>query len=397
MSKSKILLLSTAYLPYVGGSELAIKNITDRIDDIEFDLITAKLDKNSQNKERIGNIIVYRVGSFWGSLNILLPKVILPLAVFLKAVRLLKNNNYKLIHAYQASGAAGAGWLLKFFYPRLPFLITMQEGKDLRKQSFLIRFFRGLILKKANYATAISHYLKNYILSINKDIEVNIIPNGVDIVNFSKDYSYGDLASLDNKLGLKPDDKVIISVSRLVSKNGIDLLIEAMAMLTTKDLSHQGHGEESKGQKASYKLLITGEGPLEEDLKLKVKSLKLEDKIIFAGTISQKDLPLYLRISDVFARPSRSEGLGSAFLEAMAAGIPVIGTKVGGIPDFLEDRKTGLFCSLEPKDIAFKIRVILENDKLREEIAQNGKKMILDRYDWNKIAVEFKNLYFKIN
>ncbi len=310
----------------------------------------------------------------------LLPKNFLPLLIFFRAVKLLKQNNYMAVHAFQASGAAGAGWLLKYFYPKLPFIVTLQEGKNLHEQGLLINFFRKLILKRADRATAISQYLKNYILEINKNLKVEVIPNGVDVDDFSRNFSYGELTDLENKLGIKPDDKVIISVSRLVPKNGLDLLIQALAVL-------------NKDDRDAYKLVLVGNGLLEESLKSQVKSLGLGDKIIFTGLVENQDLPRYLKISDVFVRPSRSEGLGISFLEAMAANVPIVATKIGGIPDFLEDRKTGLFCSGEPEDIAFKIRIILENDKLRGELVSNAKALVAEKYNWDIIADKFRKLY----
>jgi len=361
---------------------LAIKNITDRITNFEFDLITAR-PGNVPEYERIGNVNVFRVGGFFSLSKLILPKLTLPISVFLKARTLLKANDYKFLHAYQASGAAGAGWLLKFFYSRITFMVTLQEGKNLSSQGFLINFFRNLIIRKADYATAISKYLANYISQVNKNLRAEVIPNGVDVDNFSKEFSYGETTELENKLGIKADDKVIISVSRLVEKNGLDLLIDALNVLN----------ERYKVQGTRYKLLIVGGGPLKESYKLQVTSYKLQDQVIFAGSVGYDDLPIYLKISDVFVRPSRSEGLGSAFLEAMAAGVPIIGTKVGGIPDFLEDRRTGLFTKLDPEDIASKIFILFENTALRHDIIRNGSNLVREKYNWDKIAIQFKELY----
>lgn len=378
--KSKILILSSAYLPHIGGSELAIKNITDRLPDFDFDIITARLDKSTPKHEKLGNVSVFRVGGALSPIGFLLPKTFLPLTAFWEARKLIKNNRYIAVHAFQASGAAGAGWLLKYYYPELPFIITLQEGKNLKGQGPIVNFFRGLIIKKADFATAISNYLKDYILRIDKELKVEIIPNGVDFNDFSKKFSYGELTDMDNRLGIKPDDKVIISASRFVPKNGLDLLVKAVAEL-------------NKDRQFSYKLILAGDGKQKEELKKLAEELKIKDKIIFAGVVAQNDLPLYLKISDVFVRPSLSEGLGIAFLEAMAAGVPIIGTRVGGIPDFLEDRRTGLFCTLEPKDIAFKIRIVLENDKLREEMINNAAALVREKYDWDNIAKDFRKLY----
>ena len=372
------MILSSAYLPLIGGSELAIKNITDRLPDFDFDLITARFDKKNPKNEKIGNVNVYRVG--FGSK---LDKFLLPVLGLIKAKEIKRKG--MILHGYQASYGAGAAWLIKLFNPNIPFIITIQEGKELGRQNFMIRFFRGMILKKADYATAISQYLRNYILQIKPDLKTDLIPNGVDIDNFSHQYSYGELTDLENKLGIMPDDKVIISVSRLVYKNGIDLLIKSLAIVKKKNTG------------VSYKLLLAGDGGLEKDLKKLTAELGLEDDVIYAGTVEPKDLPLYLKISDVFVRPSRSEGLGTAFLEAMAAGLPAIGPRVGGIPDFLEDRKTGLICKLEPEDIASRINVIFENEKLRQDIIENSQRLVKENYSWDIVADKFRELYKKLS
>ena len=85
---------------------------------------------------------------------------------------------------------------------------------------------------------------------------------------------------------------------------------------------------------------------MEERLKQKTKDLGLAGRIHFVGNVDHNKLPEYLWASDVFCRPSLSEGLGNVFLEAMAAGVPIVGTPVGGIPDFLTEGKTGLFCEV---------------------------------------------------
>lgn len=319
---------------------------------------------------------VFRVGWGWSS-----DKFFFPMGGFLKARKLVKHNSYEMVHAYQASYGAGAAWLLRFFNPRLKFILTLQEGKNLEQQGFWINFFRKKIIKKADQITVISNYLKDYAKKFNKNVKITIIPNGVDLDNFSKEYSYGELSELADYLGVKPGEKVIVSVSRLVPKNGVDVLIGAFA-------------EICKPKIINCKLLLVGDGPEGESLKFKAKSLKLGDRVIFAGSVSHDELPKYLKISDVFVRPSRSEGLGSAFLEAMAAGTPVIGTKIGGIPDFLKNNETGLFAEIDnPENLAEKINLILTDKELHEKIIKNAQDLVVQKYDWNKIAIQFKELY----
>lgn len=384
--KSKILMLSTAYLPLIGGSELAIKNITDRLNNFEFHLITGRYLRKLPAYEKIGNVHVYRVGGRLSTVNIFLPKILLPFEIFLKAASLLRKNKYILIHAFQASQAAGGGWLLKLFYPRLPMILTIQEGKELDSQGVLITFFRRLIFKKINAVTAISRYLGEYIKKTRKDLPVLIIPNGVNMENFSGSLSYGDLTALAQSLGLKADEKVILTVSRFVPKNGLDILISAARILNAQ----------CPGLK--YKILLVGNGSSRKDLQKLALDLGVKDKIVFSGEVKHEDVPRFLKISHVFVRPSRSEGLGTAFLEAMAAGIPVIGTPVGGIPDFITDRETGLFCRLnDPADLAKKIQEIIEDNRLRTHLSENGQRLVAEKYDWDSIAGRFRALYESVS
>ncbi len=375
----RVLILTTAYLPQIGGSELAIKNTTDRLPGIHFDLITSRFSKNVSEYEQAGNVNIYRVGNSFSRLNFLLPKSFFPVAVFFKTCQLMRKfGPYNIIHAYQASQAAGGGWLLKWRYPAIPFIITIQEGKDLNQQPWLMKFFRYLIFKKADQATAISNYLARYVESQNQKLPVSVIPNGVDLEKFT-----------NRESRIMNHGKVIITVSRLVEKNGIEDLIEAMTILVNDKSTTNGNWKME-----NPKLLIVGGGSLEKKLKLKVKNLKLESNIEFLGEISNELTLKYLSMADIFVRPSLSEGLGTAFLEAMAAGLPVIGTPVGGIPDFLKDGETGLFCNVgDPQDLAEKIKILLTDSELRIKLINNGRKLVQEKYNWDKIAVEFRKIY----
>jgi glycosyltransferase involved in cell wall biosynthesis len=366
----RVLILTTAYLPQVGGSELAIKNITDRLPGIYFDLITSRSSKNLPEYEKIGAVNVYRVGNSFGLRSFLLPKNFLPIAVFFKACQLIRRyGSYDIIHAYQASQAAGGGWLLRWKYPHVPFIVTVQEGKELNKQSLLTKFFRYLIFRKVDMVTVISDYLAKYVRSQNPKIPVSVIPNGVDLDKFKPISGF--------------DENVVITVSRLVPKNGVKDLVKAMAIVK-KDVG-------------DTKLVIVGSGPLEKEIRQLIKDLDIDDRVIMVGSQSLENVADYLSKAKVFVRPSLSEGLGTAFLEAMAVGLPIIGTPVGGIPDFLKDGETGLFCKIgDSGDIADKIIKLLENPELRNKLVNNGRKLVEEKYSWDLIASKFKDIYARI-
>jgi len=268
--------------------------------------------------------------------------------------------------------------MIKFIFPKIPFLLTMQEGKDLNNQNWLTRFFRQLIIHKADAITVISSYLGDYVRRSDCEGIIRIIPNGVD-ARLYKGMRVGKEA-IRKLWGIPNDAKVVITTSRLVSKNNIAGLIKAISLLSE-----------------NYYLVIIGKGELEDSLKSLVENLEVKSKIIFMGEIAPSKIPTHLKAADVFVRPSFSEGLGNSFLEAMAAGIPVIGSDKGGIRDFLRDGKTGLVCNPDnPNDIAEKITRTLKDGALREKMIQNALDLVSRRYDWQIIAEEYGEVYRKI-
>lgn len=372
-NSKKILIFTTAFRPMTGGSEIAIEEICHRLKDISFDIVTPRYQKSFEKKECVSNICVYRVG-----FGIKLDKYIFPLIGFLKGFILARKNDYMAIHAYQASYGAGAAMLLKYF-STTKFILTLQEGKALTEQNPIIKFFRKIIIKKANIITAISTYLKKFAEKINKKREIIVIPNGVDYEKFIS------TQPIERRtLEINDTDTVIITTSRLVPKNGLATLIRAIKI--------------AKQQIADLKLVVIGSGSLETGLKNLSLELGLSNDVVFLGGKPYSEIPRYLKMADLFIRPSHSEGLGNAFIEAMAAGIPIIGTQVGGIPDFLKDGETGLFCEVgNPKDLAEKITHLLSNQDLMEKLIKNGLELVREKYNWDNIAEKFNQIYHHLN
>ena len=381
----KILIFSTAYLPLVGGAEIAVKELTDRLVGFEFDLITARLDSKLAKKEKIGRITVYRVG-----LGYKFDKFLLPILGLIRAIELNKKNNYKIIWSIMASQASIAAAFFKIFFSDKKLILNLQEGDEedhLKRYALnnellykiLIQPWHLLVFKKADYITALSVDLKNRAEKNGAKATIEIIPNGVDAEKFKVENSELKIKELKNKLNFSESDKIIITVSRLVKKNGVGDLVEAISYLP-----------------ANIKLLVIGGGELEADLKFKISNLKLENRVIMIGAINNEIIPEYLALADVFVRPSLSEGQGISFLEAMTAGVPVIATPVGGIVDFLHDSQTGLFCEVgNPKSIAEKVKIYLENNELTETIKANAKEMVIKNYNWDLITEKIRNVFDK--
>jgi phosphatidylinositol alpha-1,6-mannosyltransferase len=197
-----------------------------------------------------------------------------------------------------------------------------------------------------------------------------------------------DATLLRKTLGLS-DKKVMVCVGRLVHRKGQDKLIQAMPeILKTIPNAH---------------LLLVGDGPYRDYLQKLAEKNGLEKSITFEGRVEFEDLPMYMCVGDIFAMPSRSrlmglevEGLGSAYLEATACGLPILAGNSGGVPDAVIHNKTGLVVNgRDEKQIAAAAIELLSNSVSANEMGMYGRQWILENWRWEKWSKDFEDLLYK--
>lgn len=397
----KVLIFSLNYYPrFIGGAEVAIKEITDRIspDEIEFHLVTLRVDSNLPREERIGNTVVHRIGPSRPNPTIAdLKKYPLHLlkhwyqfgAVF-AALRLHRKYHFDGIWAMMAHSCGIPAGLFKTFHPSVKYLLTLQEGDPPEHIERLAKpvwplFKRGFT--KADALQPISNFLLAWGRRMGFAGASEVIPNAVNTSHFAHAYSEEELAGMREKLGKKPGDVFVVTTSRLVHKNAVDDMIHALA-----ELPENVH------------FLIYGIGPDEEMLRALAQKLGVGNRTHFNGQIGHADMPLMLKACDIFIRASRSEGMGNSFVEAMAAEIPVIATQEGGIADFLFDAKrnpdketTGWAVDKDsPTQIAEAVRNIMEHPEVVTRVTATAKTLAFAKYDWDLIATAMKTLFTRM-
>lgn len=383
----RVLIFSLTYHPYVGGAEVAIKEITDRIssDDYEFDMVTLRFDKNLPKVEKIGNVTVHRIGFTADApkisdrrmpLQCKIAKVLFPFTSFLKAFSLHRKNRYDLVWAMMANHAGFGALLFKRMYPRVPYVLELQDGNSLsqvKARQPVLRLLWSLyrqIYLRADRIKVISRFIERLVREIGYKGAVEVIPNAVDTRAFSAPVSEETKQALKAQFSKSLGDVFLFTASRLVLSRGVEDVIRALPHLPLE-----------------VKFLIAGDGQDREKLEAIAKETGVEGRVIFAGHVDHKELPALLQISDVFVRPSIIEGFGNAFVEAFAAGIPVVATPVGGIPDFLTDAETGVFCKVhDPQSVAEAVMRYLDDLDLVAHVTGNARRLAQTQYDWELIA-----------
>jgi glycosyltransferase involved in cell wall biosynthesis len=373
----RALIFSTTYFPLVGGAEVALKELTNRMPDMEFDLICAKIKQELPDQEKIGNVTVHRVGS-----GGMLDKYLLPITGVQKAMQIGSADALPFVWSLMASYGGFAALFYCWMRPKTRFLLTLQEGDPLEHyaaRAGSLNFLHKMIFRRANGVQAISRFLAEWAVKMGFRGTPEVIPNGVDIERFASPLTIERRTEIRQRHGFSENDTVLITASRLSYKNAVDDIIRALAKLPP-----------------TVKLLIAGDGEERNALQSLAKDWNVAQRVVFHGEATHDQLPELLKASDIFIRPSRSEGLGNAFLEAMAAELPIIGTNVGGIPDFLTDGETGLFClPNHPESIAHAVTRLTHDASLRDQIAANGQRLVRQGYAWDDLVVRMRELITK--
>lgn len=201
--------------------------------------------------------------------------------------------------------------------------------------------------------------------------KVTVIPNGIDVALFSPDETGEAQAQRD--IGM---------IGRFsITKNQEELI----------DCFHQ---LVSNGQLADWKLHLAGDGTSLAPLKEKVKQYKLQDRVLFYGNIREDQIVSFLRKIRIYVHATKGETMSTAIMQAMACGLPVIGTNVAGVSNMIDDGNTGLLyqSSGEP-GLAQCLIAVIENDPLRLNLARNARSYALEHYSLEKMFMRYKSVF----
>ncbi len=382
----KILIFSLAYFPRpVGGAEIAVKEITARIPDIEFHVLTHRFDATLPREEKMGNVRVHRIGD--GTSYI--AKIFFVVRAAFAARRLHTEHQFDAAWAMMSYMSLPL-ILLRLIGVHLPYALSLQEG-DPFEHVFKrphIRIFAPLLragFKNATVTQTISTFLAGWAKQAGFPGEPIVIPNGVDTDAFARAYPEPVINEIKDRLGKRMGDVFVVTTSRLVHKNALDVCIDAMRKLPP-----------------NVHFIILGTGPLEKELRLQTTNYELQSRVHFLGHIEHDELPRYLKACDIFLRPSRSEGMGNSFVEAMTAGLPVIATQEGGLSDLIFDTKQNpempktawVVKKDSAEDIERAVRDIMDRAEIVRGVTATARQMVVEKFDWNLVARDMREKVF---
>jgi glycosyltransferase involved in cell wall biosynthesis len=295
-------------------------------------------------------------------------------------LRLLAKRPYDLIHAHWTFPQGLVGRIVKGLHG-IPCVTTIHGSDVYGLRNPVLRYVNAKVIRGSDACTANSVATAARAKKISGREDIQIIPMGVAMEFFKP-----ALERSPNQEPLETDEKRILFVGRLISVKGAEHLVRALPKVLEKY--------------PKAKALVVGSGPEKDRLASLAADLGLQRVVHFKGQVSQEGLRKAYSRADVVVLPSirdksgETEGLGVVLLEAMACGVPVIGSRVGGIPDIIKHGDTGLLVKeKDPDDLSEKLILLLSNRRLRETLIQKGLEYVEQNFSWDKISDRFINTY----
>ncbi|MBS4194482.1 N-acetyl-alpha-D-glucosaminyl L-malate synthase BshA [Lederbergia citri] len=298
------------------------------------------------------------------------------IALASKMAEVIKREKLDILHVHYAIPHAVCAILAKQMAGTDVKIVTTLHGTDITVLGYDDTLAEAIKfgIEKSDSVTAVSNALKmqtNDVVAADKDI--NVIHNFID----ERIYRKVDAEHLKIAYGIKDDEKVLIHVSNFRKVKRVSDVVAAFAKIASV---------------IPAKLLLVGDGPEKTRLCKLVKELDVEHKVLFLGR--QDHLEELYSISDLMLLLSEKESFGLVALEAMACGVPCIGTNVGGIPEVITDGYNGFICELgDLAAISNKALSLLQNESLLQEFSHNATITPIERFQSHVIVEKYEKLY----
>ncbi|MFN0150994.1 MAG: glycosyltransferase family 4 protein [bacterium] len=346
----RILMQSIYFPPRLGGIESHVHTLCRGLAarGHEVVVVTSRTAEGGAPHEHMDGIEVLRVPLPKKSFSGWVLNAFTTIPVFLR-----RAGRADIYHAHTKQSVLGPA--IAHFLHRRPLVVTVHSSHFLRMvNSFGWRLILKVVLSPAQVILTTSVELDEAVRRLKLRARTLPLVNGVDTDQFRP---------VEPALPRKADEALLIAVRRLVPKNGIRYLIEAMPHI----LAHR---------KAT--LVLVGEGPLDAELRALARSLRVDGNVQFLGGVANAKLPGYYASADAAIVPSLIEATSIAALEAMSCGCPVAASRVGGLPEIIDETVGTLFESANPQDLAVKVCALLDRDA-RAEMGAHGRARVIER------------------
>ncbi len=309
---------------------------------------------------------------------------ILDTAAFLKLLSLCMRQRFDIVHTHTAK--AGALGRLAARLSGTPVIVHTPHGHNFYgyfgpQASAVVIYIERMLTRLTDRIIALTELEKkdNIAFNVAADSKIDVIRQGLELGAYAPDA--GRAADLKKALGIAAGENVVGMVGRLEPVKGSRYFIEAAAIVVKAV--------------PQTKFIVVGEGGLRAELEKRTRELGIDSHVVFTGW--REDVPALLSVMDLLVMPSRNEAVGMALIEAQARGIPVVATNVGGIPEVVENGRTGLLVG--PDDaaaLAGAITQLISDPARRLAMGAEARAWVAGKFDADTMAARISDLYMEL-
>lgn len=384
----RILVLNYEYPPLGGGAGIATAALAHGLVErgVAVDVVTASAGPDAERRTTPrageglleGGVRLYRVQSqrvgvheagMVGAASYLINA--LPLVR-----QLLRTNHYDALHVFFS---LPTGALLPFLNLRgIPVVVSLR-GSDVpgydphhvgvQRMHRLLKPLTRWIWRRADRVVALSESLGRLTAQTMPELRYAVVPNGVDLALFHPP-----------EVMRQPEKRPVrcLAVARLVERKGLGCLIRAFALL----------------ERGRFELDIVGDGPDRQVLRELANQLGVAKEVRFLGSLSRAMVAERYRQADLFTLPSTAESFGNVFAEALASGLPIVASQVGGIPDLVEHGINGLLVPpADPHSLARAISYLGDDHQLRSAMSSRNRAKAEANLEWAQVTKRYLSIY----
>ncbi|PWW11362.1 MULTISPECIES: glycosyltransferase [Pseudidiomarina] len=352
----RIVHFTNNYLPFIGGVPLSVERLRNGLNKLGHQILIVapsypgKMDNDDNGIFRVSSLIPFGRHSEFRVANIL------SLKLYREVIRFKPD----IIHVHHPFWLGRAGlYLAKFL--KIPVVYTYHTRLEhyahyvpLPSSVFRNLIAHSLIRRFANQCDGVivpTECAQEYLRTIGVKRRILVQPTGIDIAQTS-DLSVHKLDDLKRKY-TEPNERILISISRLSREKNIDFLLAGVELLKSK-------------YKQPFHLLVIGDGPDKQRIQSEISRKKLQSHISLMGSVNPEDIPLFCQLGEIFLFASMSETQGMVILEAMAGGMPVVAVRSSGIDDIVENGKNGYKTIYDVDLWSDRVYQLLTNQELLE-------------------------------
>ena len=305
------------------------------------------------------------------------PHVPFALALSSAMVDIGRRHGLDLLHVHYAVPHATSAWMAREIEPRLK-VVTTLHGTDITlvgSDASYLPITRHSILQSDAVTVPSAALARETRERFDLDTPLEVIPNFVDTDTF-RPASEPGTPVLTELFGGPPGEPVLVHVSNFRRVKRVDRVVDVLARVS------------------GCRLLLVGDGPERPAVERQVDALGLRDRVCFAGTAPVESL---LRECAVFVLPSDTESFGLAALEALASGIPVVASDVGGLPEVVQHGQTGFLAPVGDLDtMASQVQRLVDDASLRRELGQAARADVLARFRAQPLVDAYEAVYRQV-